>query len=47
MTKQVKEQMMEDGEEDEDLIVHFDPRSAYKETPAIAIMKWVEKVDPK
>merc|ERR1719239_1774661 len=36
---QVKEQMMEDEEEDEDLIVHFDPRSAYKETPAIAIMK--------
>ena len=37
-TKQVKEQMME-GEEDDDVIVRFDPRAAYKETPAIAIMK--------
>ena len=38
-TKQVKEQMMEGEEDDEDLIVHFDPCAAYKETPAIAIMK--------
>ena len=47
MTKQVKEQRIEGEEDDEDLIVRFDSLGAYKETPAIAIMKWVEKVDPK
>merc|ERR1719239_664335 len=36
---QVKEQRIEGEEDDEDLIVRFDSRGAYKETPAIAIMK--------
>jgi len=36
---QVKEQRIEGEEDDEDLIVRFDSLGAYKETPAIAIMK--------
>ena len=38
---QVKEQGM-DGEEDEELSVQFDTRAVYKETSAIATMKWVD-----
>lgn len=43
---QVKEQGME-SEEDEDLVVHFDSRAVFKETPVIADMKKYEELQRK